>query len=70
MCGIVGVLSPEPVSTDLVCKMRDRLQHRGPDHAGLGRLCTAAFRLGTGASPSSTSPRKPTSRFSPTTAVS
>src|SRR5229473_3909747 len=46
MCGIVGVLSPEPVSTDLVCTMRDRLEHRGPDHAGLWSSPDSRVSLG------------------------
>lgn len=36
MCGIVGVIQRDaPVSRELVGLMRDRLQHRGPDDAGL-----------------------------------
>lgn len=35
MCGIVGVVSDRPVDRELVARMRDRLAHRGPDHAGL-----------------------------------
>lgn len=33
MCGFVGVISPlVPIREDLLCVMRDRLLHRGPDH--------------------------------------
>ena len=35
MCGIVGAVSPGPVEPKVVAQMRDRLAHRGPDHAGL-----------------------------------
>ena len=35
MCGIVGVVSRDPVDGAVVGRMRDRLAHRGPDHAGL-----------------------------------
>ena len=35
MCGIVGVLGAAPVDRALVERMRDRLEHRGPDAAGL-----------------------------------
>jgi asparagine synthase (glutamine-hydrolysing) len=35
MCGIVGVLGAAPVDRRLVERMRDRLEHRGPDAAGL-----------------------------------
>ncbi len=50
MCGIVGVLSPGPVSGAVVAAMRDTLAHRGPDHAGLwrsddGRVCLGHRRL-------------------------
>jgi asparagine synthase (glutamine-hydrolysing) len=50
MCGIVGALSACPVDSQLVCSMRDRLEHRGPDHAGLwksvdGRVCLGHRRL-------------------------
>ena len=35
MCGIVGILSPVvPVETKLLCELRDRLRHRGPDACG------------------------------------
>ncbi|MDB4871641.1 MAG: hypothetical protein JWL97_2645 [Gemmatimonadales bacterium] len=38
MCGIVGVLNVEgraaPVSTELIGRMRDLMEHRGPDSAG------------------------------------
>src|SRR5581483_4627303 len=50
VCGIVGVLSPAPVSGTAVAAMRDTLAHRGPDHAGLwrsddGRVCLGHRRL-------------------------
>ncbi|MDX1548669.1 MAG: asparagine synthase (glutamine-hydrolyzing) [Rhodothermales bacterium] len=50
MCGIVGVLAPEPVEQVLVERMRDRLAHRGPDHAGIwrsgdGQVCLGHRRL-------------------------
>lgn len=35
MCGIVGALSVAPIKPQLIQEMRDRLMHRGPDHAGL-----------------------------------
>jgi asparagine synthase (glutamine-hydrolysing) len=50
MCGIVGVVSMVPVDRRLVERMRDRLAHRGPDHAGLwasddDRICLGHRRL-------------------------
>jgi len=50
MCGIVGVLCAAPVDRALVERMRDRLEHRGPDAAGLwssadGRLALGHRRL-------------------------
>jgi asparagine synthase (glutamine-hydrolysing) len=50
MCGIVGALSANLVESQLVSVMRDRLQHRGPDHAGLWqspdrRVCLGHRRL-------------------------
>src|SRR5438128_718752 len=50
MCGIVGVLSRSAIAPDTVARMRDRLAHRGPDHAGLwcsadGRVCLGHRRL-------------------------
>ena len=50
MCGIVGVLSTAPVDRALVERMRDKLAHRGPDHAGVwqspGRnICLGHRRL-------------------------
>jgi asparagine synthase (glutamine-hydrolysing) len=50
MCGIVGVLSASSVDRATVERMRDRLAHRGPDHAGLwrsadGRICLGHRRL-------------------------
>lgn len=35
MCGIAGALSAKEVDPAVVCAMRDSLEHRGPDHAGL-----------------------------------
>ncbi|MCZ6820784.1 MAG: asparagine synthase (glutamine-hydrolyzing), partial [Calditrichaeota bacterium] len=35
MCGIVGVVSNKPIEQKIIEKMRDRLVHRGPDHAGI-----------------------------------
>ena len=35
MCGIVGAISALPVDPELIEKMRDRMAHRGPDHAGI-----------------------------------
>jgi len=50
MCGIVGVVSGAPVDRGIVEQMRDRLAHRGPDHAGLwrsmdGHVCLGHRRL-------------------------
>lgn len=50
MCGIVGVVSARGVDPARVEAMRDRLAHRGPDHAGLwrsadGRVCLGHRRL-------------------------
>lgn len=50
MCGIVGVLSPFAIDSKIVERMRDKLAHRGPDHAGLwrspdGRVCLGHRRL-------------------------
>lgn len=50
MCGIVGALASGPVDSQLVSSMRDRLEHRGPDHAGLWqspdrRVCLGHRRL-------------------------
>lgn len=50
MCGIVGAISASPVDEDLIVKMRDRMVHRGPDHAGIwrstsGRVCLGHRRL-------------------------
>jgi len=50
MCGIVGIVGPEPVEQPLVVEMRDRLVHRGPDAAGIwsspdGRVCLGHRRL-------------------------
>src|SRR3990172_12015572 len=50
MCGIVGIVGPEPIERPLVVEMRDRLVHRGPDAAGIwsspdGRVCLGHRRL-------------------------
>jgi len=50
MCGIVGVLSSSAIAPETVERMRDRLAHRGPDHAGLWqsddrRVCLGHRRL-------------------------
>jgi asparagine synthase (glutamine-hydrolysing) len=50
MCGIVGAISSRPVDQELVKKMRDRMTHRGPDHAGLwlsddSTVCLGHLRL-------------------------
>jgi asparagine synthase (glutamine-hydrolysing) len=50
MCAIVGALSSHPVQVDLVAAMRDRMSHRGPDHAGIwpspdGLVCLGHRRL-------------------------
>ena len=50
MCGIVGVLARHRIDPGIVETMRDRLRHRGPDHAGLwqsadGRTCLGHRRL-------------------------
>src|SRR6266446_1897645 len=50
MCGIVGVVSRSAIASNTVERMRDRLAHRGPDHAGLwrsadGRVCLGHPRL-------------------------
>ena len=50
MCGIVGAVSSGPVEPKVVAQMRDRLAHRGPDHAGLWlsddtRVCLGHRRL-------------------------
>jgi asparagine synthase (glutamine-hydrolysing) len=50
MCGIVGVLARGAVDATVVAGMRDRLAHRGPDHAGLwtggdGQVCLGHRRL-------------------------
>jgi asparagine synthase (glutamine-hydrolysing) len=50
MCGIVGVCSNSTINPERVATMRDRLVHRGPDHAGLwlaedARVCLGHRRL-------------------------
>ena len=50
MCGIVGIVSAWPVDLPLLESARDRLAHRGPDHAGAwlsedGRTCLGHRRL-------------------------
>src|SRR5262245_55749662 len=40
MCGITGSFSPEPATPaddQTIVRMRDRMEHRGPDGAGLWR---------------------------------
>jgi asparagine synthase (glutamine-hydrolysing) len=37
VCGIVGVVGGAGIDPQVVARMRDTLQHRGPDHAGLWR---------------------------------
>src|SRR3954453_13504171 len=50
MCGIVGSFRPggDASSQDVVCRMRDRMAHRGPDGAGIwtssDRHCTLGHR--------------------------
>lgn len=34
MCGIVGILSPPPVESSVLCGMNDAICHRGPDDEG------------------------------------
>jgi asparagine synthase (glutamine-hydrolysing) len=46
MCGIVGALSPAPIAASLIEAMRDRMIHRGPDHAGLWLSSDAHVCLG------------------------
>jgi asparagine synthase (glutamine-hydrolysing) len=46
MCGIVGVLGAAPVDRALVEQMRDRLEHRGPDAAGLWSSADGRVALG------------------------
>jgi asparagine synthase (glutamine-hydrolysing) len=50
MCGIVGAVSSAPIKRKLIEEMRDRLEHRGPDHAGVWqssdeRVCFGHRRL-------------------------
>jgi asparagine synthase (glutamine-hydrolysing) len=50
MCGIVGAISNAPIKQKLIEEMRDRLEHRGPDHAGIwsspdARICFGHRRL-------------------------
>jgi asparagine synthase (glutamine-hydrolysing) len=50
MCGIVGAVSSTPINKKLIEEMRDRLEHRGPDHAGTwrspdGHVCFGHRRL-------------------------
>jgi asparagine synthase (glutamine-hydrolysing) len=50
MCGIVGAVSSAPVKKQLIEEMRDRLVHRGPDHASVwsstdARVCLGHRRL-------------------------
>jgi asparagine synthase (glutamine-hydrolysing) len=46
VCGIVGVLSSAPVDGAVVETMRERLAHRGPDHAGFWRAADGAVCFG------------------------
>src|SRR6266480_2121748 len=46
MCGIVGVVSREPVDAVVVERMRDRLEHRGPDASGSWSARHGSVRLG------------------------
>lgn len=46
MCGIVGALSLSPVDPVLIERMRDRLEHRGPDRAGSWRSDDGRIALG------------------------
>lgn len=46
MCGIVGVLSNSIVDRAAIERMRDKLAHRGPDHAGLWRSADGRIFLG------------------------
>lgn len=48
MCGLVAVLTPGPLDTSTLVRMRDRLVHRGPDGAGhwLERVGDATVGLG------------------------
>ncbi|MBO6514269.1 MAG: asparagine synthase (glutamine-hydrolyzing) [Phycisphaerales bacterium] len=39
MCGIVGVISGDPIQQADVLAMRDALVHRGPDDAGIHETC-------------------------------
>jgi len=46
MCGIVGAVSDSAVDRQTIERMRDRLVHRGPDHAGLWHSADARICLG------------------------
>jgi asparagine synthase (glutamine-hydrolysing) len=50
VCGIVGVVAPQPVDERVIVRMRDTLAHRGPDASGVwrapdGRVCLGHRRL-------------------------
>jgi asparagine synthase (glutamine-hydrolysing) len=50
MCGITGVVSRDAVAPEVVIRMRDTLEHRGPDAAGIWqsvdrRICLGHRRL-------------------------
>ncbi|HEX7830730.1 MAG TPA: asparagine synthetase B, partial [Thermoanaerobaculia bacterium] len=49
MCGLTGFIAPAATSEDLtqiVCRMRDTLAHRGPDDAGEWIDADAGVALG------------------------
>jgi asparagine synthase (glutamine-hydrolysing) len=46
MCGIVGVAGPTKIDPNLLVRMRDVLQHRGPDDAGLWTCAQGLVALG------------------------
>src|SRR6266851_1002186 len=50
MCGIIGAVSAAPIDGGLIEEMRDRMVHRGPDHAGIwlsegAQVCLGHRRL-------------------------
>ncbi len=46
MCGIVGAISAAPIDRECIEGMRDRMVHRGPDHAGIWLAADARVCLG------------------------
>jgi asparagine synthase (glutamine-hydrolysing) len=49
MCGIVAVVTPgAPIPTEILCAMRDRLEHRGPDGSGIWISETGRGSVGLG----------------------